>query len=229
MGMAVVLTAVMQFNSCVHKVSMPPPELPAYLQPLFSNCSGVDSVGGVRIFDGDRFLGSAEFEFRSDQADRWMLGVSDPVGPELLKFTGLPQHDGYLRVEGMLRDRIPEIMVSDTNFLLVDGNFTGIKLDEVSCLASFHFPQSWLRNLRAVTRVEGGFEGLVLDETRKIEMRFRRDSKGGNAESCAQIQSIGWLRPFRASWKWCIGGVGRPLVVLDGFRKYVIKWSSYDH
>ena len=217
-GVVVNLIVASAFVSCATVNKMPPPELPAFVYPMFSSCRNIDGAGGLRLFKGVEFLGSSELEYSADQAGQWTVLLADSMGPELVKIqsTGLASQN--LLVSGPLAAKFPEIAVKSDGYVTVDGHFTGIRVDEVPCFASFRFPQAWHQHLKEVRRKDGELDAVFEDNDRRIEFSLHRKPNPKDSRACALIESVGLWSSFRAKWKLCTGIDGKSWATLDGFQ-----------
>jgi len=212
--------------------------LPGPVVSSFRDCSPGDGFGGIQLYEGSDFLGSAEFDWESPVVDRWNLFVRDPIGQTLIA-AERPHGPATVRLSGRLSDALPELTVArETGILELNGYSIGLGVDEVSCVLSGRIPRVWRDAVVFFERVRNENSGaetgtnsflvIAVREQRRIRMDLTIAPSGELGGSCVVMADARWWVIPRRELKWCIVSGKTKGGEISGFGSYRLRWNIYD-
>lgn len=163
--------------------------LPSYKKPLipaifldkFETCAPSEGGGFLTLNVREGSSISSEIEWIYNQ--RFRARLLSPLGQTLARFSS---NDHVVRVAGKLSSRFPKIALDEKGFILLDGRWIALKLDELACFLKGKWPYDWLS---MVTSSQSGRDSLLLtfeEKNRSFSLHLR---SGGyqSGQSCARI------------------------------------------
>ncbi len=219
------LISILSVSSCVTTKKIAPPLLPTAFQTAFSSCAHNDGFSVIRIYEGDRFLGSSEADWKAKKTGHIDILLRDQLGRTLLK---AKIEDSSVKTAGLLAFKLPPIGVRDDGFLEVDSNFIGIKSSELACMMGLKFPQTWLNHLRSFTKTNSDTILVAKDDERVITIRFSKISDMKPAVKCAQIEWSHFLGLMSSKINWCIKSGSTDYAEISMPNNYRMKWIKID-
>jgi hypothetical protein len=212
------------FVGCVATGPKESRTLPASMESYFRICNPLSGAMVVRALDDGNLLGSSEMEWSSSDSG-WRIDLSNAAGFNLATLINTGRN---LTRTGEHAGRLPPMSVDAEGFLEVDGNFVGIKAQEVPCLLASALPRSWIP---LIYMVEGNqdsrFKISIEDDERDIIVRTRNLGHPEKEQICAEIS---WRNKliFKSTLKWCVEGKGLMKGEMSGLNNLSVKWVRFE-
>ncbi len=202
--------------------------LPIPIESQFSSCTSGQGALSVTSYDGERFLGSVELEWKDSDGrpDGWDTQILSPMGHELMRFSYVPSSQSFRSV-GRLSSKFPGVSVSK-GFLEVDGHFVGIKPEEISCFLNFKLPRSWLKRLTDIQQEEGRTILFFHDKYRVIRSVY---SKIKPSSFCSEIRWTNYWGMVSSTLNLCFSKLESQSIKtgsVHGIEQYKVKWTDID-
>lgn len=183
------------------------PDLPAVYMGRFDSCDAGEGWGRMSLKRGARQI-SSEFEWLLK--GRFQARLTNPFGQTILDIS---RDNNGLRKKGTLSLQWPEIDVNEQGFFLVDGQWIGVRFDEMICLLKQKWPHDWLGKVVGSKPMKTGYLISAQDEGRIIRLVLKGQSAG-----CA---SFSW----NAFWFFAPQKITACLI--EGQSRLVVDFSDY--
>lgn len=218
------VTMLVVLTGCVGTGKKSTVELPAVVESYFKICNPLDGALVMQVFEAGDLMGSAEMDWVST-SEGWKIDVSNAAGFNVVT---LNQAGKDVNVTGMMARKFPAVKVDAGGFLVVDGNFVGIKSTEIPCLLKGALPRSWTP---LIYGVEGQPEKVMRiraeDDGRNILIRTKTLGDSKSEEVCAYVSWRNMLF-FKSKLRWCVSGPGLRKGIISGIKQFSIKWVQFE-
>lgn len=131
------------------------------------------------------------------------------------------------KARGRLKD-LGEKLSVNSGYIYFEGNNSGLKVRELSCLLKAKLPRKWLAKVIDITSKDNqSFQFSNKDEYREIQTLVRKSSK--NFSSCSRFKLEKYFGLVSYSWDFCITSNkhSRTATLMSG-GKNILKYSILD-
>lgn len=198
--------------------------IPAVMDSYFRICHPLSGALAIQIFTNGDLMGSAEVDWSSAE-NGWNIDVSNAAG---FTVVNLQESGGTVKAEGPQAKNFPAVSVDDSGFLIVDGNFVGIKSREIPCFLQGALPRAWTPLVNDVTATSDRRARIEInDDEREIIVRTKNIGDEKSEEICANVT---WRNKliFKSEIRWCVSGAGLKRGAITGLGNYSVKWVRFD-
>lgn len=193
---------VISTTSCVSTRKVRPDiKIPAFLFEHFSDCSRGQETSLFRLSRGAGSLTlSGEIDWLIEGQESWDGEFIDGLGHAASEIAVRPNG---IKLSGILGDYSASISVDSSSKIYYSGFFTGLLVEELSCMLLAELPKQWKDR---ITKLEIFPEELRISYTykdREITSLVKTNAKNNNISICSSIQWSSLLGLKKNSFQWC--------------------------
>ncbi len=157
------------FNACsMLSTQEPVRELPKSLMTFFAQPEKVEGSGAIKIVSSDGLVFSGQGDFV--QKDNILeTELYDPIGRTVLRGS---YSDKGLQVLGTMSKSFAKVTIDQAGFLVFDGYFIGLKINELVALLQLRLPRAWLLLPKTLRKYDSISAYVFTDKPRRIFARL---------------------------------------------------------
>ncbi|MCB9229032.1 MAG: hypothetical protein H6618_05415 [Deltaproteobacteria bacterium] len=201
-------------------------ELSPYHKNFFASCSPADGALNIRWYQKDRLLFRAYAEWLSEHKNSWQFQLTDPLGRSLLD---LGWNGRSLESATAVPGQLPDLELSESGFLVVNGFVSGLRADELGCLLRGVFPLTWLGQPLHQENSGGKMRYVIPGEERRLVFFGEDPGTEGSETSgfCVSIVRESFWGLFSHQITWCIAaGKDSGSLIAPGHNKIIWKHTD---
>ena len=186
---------------------------------LFKDCIISEGSHRLELREDKEYIAGVDLDWISRKKG-WILEGYNQLGQTIGRLS-YDEGAKLFYIRGQLQDRIPELKISESGYMLVDGHEIGIKPREVSCLLDSSLPSAWLNILTGHSFSNGKTQLNFVDEMRSIKVEIAESER-----SCVFVSWAQFLFFFHSTIQVCFvdEDEGKTITV-EGIDEYTLKFS----
>lgn len=212
--------------SCQTAPPSEPIVIPMKLQKIFVPCLSGDGAVNMQVYHENALIGSADLDWIANETG-WQAELMDPLGGSILRLN-FDNIRKQISSAGPLSSKLPKLSVDGEGFLTLDGEFSGVKLREMTCFLRGKLPVSWLAKTTAFQRDSQSVRLMFDDAQRLISTELELGDHGEVVKKCSKIQWSHLLGLFRTEVFLCLEVDVKAQGSLSGIDSYEVKWVNIE-
>lgn len=203
--------------------------LPVWVHKFFINCpQTLDGSVNLKLYKKQELIGNVDLDWVSNAQGDLKIQLYNNAGQTLLNIN-YDNNTKHIAFDGPIKKHLPNVFIDQARFIILQGNFTGINILELSCFLKFKYPFKWLEHYHYyIDDTSTAFKLYIKDHTGIT--KSLKINKNELYEVSSILVKMEWRKFFFYKNKLFINinYTAKEFGEILGIKDYKIKWTNLD-